>query len=57
MKECVQRKLEDNNAQTVAVPVPSYAIGRIIGRGGANIRAIQRESGAKVSIYGPLCVV
>lgn len=51
VKECVQRKMDDHNAQSVAVPVPQHAIGRLIGRGGANIRSVQRESGAKVSSY------
>ena len=49
VRECVRRRMEEREAQTVAVTVPSYAIGRLIGRGGANIRAVQRESGAKVS--------
>ena len=49
VRELVQRKMEDHNAQKVSVPVPQHAIGRLIGRGGANIRALQRESGAKVS--------
>ena len=48
VRECVRRRMEESEAQTVCVPVPEYAIGRLIGRGGANIRSIQRESGAKV---------
>lgn len=51
VKEFVQRKMEDHMAQSVVVPVPQHAIGRLIGRGGANIRSVQRESGAKVSSY------
>ncbi len=37
------------NQQTVTLTLPQRAVGRVIGRQGANIRAIQRESGAKVS--------
>lgn len=51
VKECVRRKMEDHKAQSVGVSVPQHAIGRLIGRGGANIRSLQRESGAKVSSY------
>lgn len=50
VKECVRRKMEDQEAQSVVVPVPHHAIGRLIGRGGANIRSVQRESGAKVRL-------
>ena len=49
VKECVMKVEEKETDVSVGVPVPVYAIGRLIGRGGANIRAIQRESGAKVS--------
>ena len=48
VRECVRQKMEECEAQIVAVPVPQHAIGRLIGRGGANIRSLQRESGAKV---------
>ena len=49
------KKVEEKESQVlVSVPVPAYAIGRLIGRGGANIRAIQRESGAKVCHVFPL---
>lgn len=59
VRECVRRRMEESEAQVVAVSVPQYAIGRLIGRGGANIRSIQRESGAKVSLKGCVlvCVV
>ena len=50
VRESVRRKVEDKEAQCVAVPVPQHAIGRLIGRGGANIRSVQRESGAKVRL-------
>ena len=48
VRECVSKVEEKENQVGVGVPVPTHAIGRLIGRGGANIRAIQRESGAKV---------
>lgn len=55
VRECVKKVEEKETQVSVGVPVPVYAIGRLIGRGGANIRAIQRESGAKVSlIFLPL---
>ncbi|CAI8036910.1 Tudor and KH domain-containing protein, partial [Geodia barretti] len=50
VKECVMKVEEKETDVSVGVPVPVYAIGRLIGRGGANIRAIQRESGAKVNV-------
>ena len=50
VRECVKKVEEKETQVSVGVPVPVYAIGRLIGRGGANIRAIQRESGAKVSL-------
>ena len=45
----VKEEGEREGESIVSVPVPQHAIGRIIGRGGANIRSLQRESGAKVS--------
>lgn len=48
VQEMVRAKLEGGQSQTVVMPVPKHAVGRIIGRGGANIRSLQRESGAKV---------
>lgn len=50
VRECVKKVEEKETQVSVGVPIPVYAIGRLIGRGGANIRAIQRESGAKVSL-------
>ena len=50
VKEYVKKIEEKESQVAVGVPVPAYAIGRLIGRGGANIRAIQRESGAKVCL-------
>ncbi len=42
------RALEER--ETVSISVPSSAVGRIIGRQGANIRTLQRESGATISV-------
>ena len=55
VRECVRTRMEVRETQTVTVPVPQYGIGRLIGRGGANIRSIQRESGAKVSEHCSDC--
>lgn len=60
VQEMVRAKLEGGQSQTVVMSVPLHAVGRIIGRGGANIRCLQRESGAKVrpmSVHFDLCHV
>ena len=58
VRECVTKVQEIETLVSVEVPVPMQAIGRLIGRGGANIRAIQRESGAKVYNYtAPLTLI
>ena len=60
VQEMVRARLEGGQSQTVVLPVPHHAVGRIIGRGGANIRCLQRESGAKVrpmSVHVACCVM
>ncbi len=44
-----ERISSTKNQQTVTLTLPQSAVGKIIGRQGTNIRAIQRESGAKMS--------
>lgn len=51
IQTAVDEKLSSTrNQQTLTLTLPQKAVGRVIGRQGANIRSIQRESGAKVSM-------
>lgn len=51
LKKVIEEKMRmKEEEETVSMAVPSIAVGRIIGRQGANIRTLQRESGAAVSI-------
>lgn len=45
-----ERLTAHRNQQTLTLTLPQRAVGKVIGRQGANIRSIQRESGAKVSM-------
>lgn len=54
-QELVQQAVDDKltstqNQQMLTVTIPRKAVGRIIGRHGANIRSLQRESGAKITM-------
>ncbi len=54
-KELIQTCVDDRlctgkNHHTVTLSIPQPAVGKVIGRQGANIKSIQRESGAKVSM-------
>ena len=51
IQQAVDEKLTTSkNQQMLTLTIPQRAVGRIIGRQGANIRSIQRESGAKVTM-------
>ncbi|XP_064387727.1 tudor and KH domain-containing protein homolog isoform X2 [Halichondria panicea] len=54
-KELIQASVDERlssgkNQQTVTLTLPQRAVGKVIGRQGANIKSIQRESGAKVTM-------
>ncbi len=54
-EEMLRKVIEERSrvkveAESVSIAVPSSAVGRIIGRQGANIKTLQRESGAKITI-------
>lgn len=46
----VETRLKPDDPNTVSMVVPRCAVGRIIGRQGSNIRSMQRETGAQISI-------
>lgn len=51
IQQAVDEKMNTSrNQQMLTLTIPQRAVGRIIGRQGANIRSIQRESGAKVTM-------
>lgn len=50
VKKVVQEGVREGEEEKVTVRVPQFAVGRIIGRQGATIRALQRESGARVNM-------
>ena len=50
IKKLIEEKLRGGESESVTVTIPQFAVGRIIGRQGANIRSLQRESGARVSV-------
>lgn len=45
-----QKLSEKKNLKEIRLLIPELAIGKLIGRRGINIRSIQRQSGAKVSV-------
>lgn len=47
-----EEAVDASEGGAMSVSVPAFAVGRIIGRQGANIRSIQRVSGARVSMTG-----
>ena len=52
VKKVVQESVREREEEKekVTMSVPQFAVGRIIGRQGATIRALQRESGARINM-------
>lgn len=50
IKRTVEERMSEREAGSVTVAVPQHAVGRIIGRQGANIRSLQRQSGARLVV-------
>lgn len=46
----IESRLKPDEPNTVSMVIPRCAVGRIIGRQGSNIRSMQRETGAQISI-------
>lgn len=42
-------------SEVVSLALPHYAVGRVIGRQGSNIRSLQRESGARIEVAQGSC--
>uniref|UniRef100_A0A2M4AJZ0 RNA helicase n=2 Tax=Anopheles triannulatus TaxID=58253 RepID=A0A2M4AJZ0_9DIPT len=40
----------DSKADSVTIPIPSNMVARVIGRGGATVRQMREESGAKIDV-------
>ena len=45
-----QKTLEEKDQKKIKVLIPNHAVGRLIGRKGTNIRSIQHQSGASISV-------
>lgn len=46
----IKDKSEKKQTKTIDVLVPNFAVGRLIGKQGQNISAIQKESGARITV-------
>lgn len=44
------REEEQREEEVVTLALPHYAVGRVIGRQGGNVRSLQRESGARIEV-------
>lgn len=50
VKRIVEERVKKGEEGSATIPVPHFAVGRIIGRQGNTIRSLQRQSGARINM-------